>query len=352
MRRTSRLRLLPVVLLAPLAACSHTPSRPAAVGATTGPVTAASATAGSAMVTSSASASAPNSAGMTSTGPASTVRSEQAGGPPQCAESQLRASVDPRHIPGNGTPGKDGRLVHAVLIDFQNTSRSTCVLRGYPGAAIVDEAGHQVRQGTRTLHGPLLGLPAGQNVPAPVTLAPQAYAAAGVEGVDERNPGTAQAGCDAPRYPRILITPPNTFVPVPFTVGWPQCYSFEVHPVRALPEPPGEGLAAFVGDWSGHTRRLTVAPDGTANVVVDDGCCRRVYSSTMKLSNGRGTVIDGSATAILTQLQVAPGALGHSPVPKVGDIKTITIRNGVLTDPFFDATFCDATVSAPGTCGA
>jgi hypothetical protein len=239
-----------------------------------------------------------------------------------------------------------------VLIDFQNTSDSTCVLNGYPGAAIVDEAGHQVRQATRTPQGALLGLPVGQNAPTPVTLAPQAYASAGIEGVDERNPGTAQAGCEAPHYPRILITPPNTLIPVPFTVGWPRCYSFEVHAVRALPEPPPVGLAAFVGDWSGHTRRLTIAPDGTAAVLVDDGCCTRVYTSTMRLSNGRGTVIDGSATATLTQLRVNPGALGHGPVPKVGDTKTITIRNGVLTDPFFNVTFCDATVSTPGTCGA
>ncbi|HEX8092609.1 DUF4232 domain-containing protein [Jatrophihabitans sp.] len=346
---------MPVALLVPLAAaCSHAPSHPAAAGATTGVLTAASTAAGSATLTrqASASASSRHGAGTTSTGPAGTASSGPADGPARCAESQLRASIDPRHIPGNGTAGKDGRLLHAVLIDFQNTSRSTCVLDGYPGAAIVDEAGHQVRQATRTLQGPLLGLPVGQSVATPVTLAPQAYASAGLEGVDERNPGTAQAGCDAPHYPRILITPPNTFIPVPFTVGWPRCYSFEVHAVRALSEPPRVGLAAFVGDWSGHTRRLTVAPDGTAAVLVDDGCCTRVYTSKMKLSNGRGTVIDGSATATLTQLQVNPGALGHGPVPKVGDSRTITIRNGVLTDPFFNVTFCDATVSAPGTCGA
>jgi hypothetical protein len=349
--RTSRLMVvLSVAVLAPLAACSHTPSHPAAVRPTTSAGTAASTTTGAAVVGSSASAGAPTSAGLTSPGPAAS--SGQDGGPPRCAESQLRASVDPRHIPGNGTPGKEGRLLRAVLIDFQNTSRSTCVLQGYPGAAIVDEAGHQVRQATRTPHGPLVGLPAGQNVPAPVTLAPRAYASAGVEGVDERNPGTAQAGCDAPHYPRILITPPDTFVPVPFTVGWPRCYSFEVHPVRALPEPPAVGLAAFVGDWSGHTRRLTVTPDGTARVLVDDGCCTRVYTSTMRLSNAQGTVSDGSATATLTQLHVNPSALGHGPVPKVGDSKAVTIRDGVLTDPFFDVTFCDATVSAPGTCGA
>jgi hypothetical protein len=367
--------LLTIMLLTPLVACTHTgrdtgagtsttsaaASTPAAIGSATSSGAAsdtASGTASSAPSSGSPSAGTATPAGPASTGstahpssgPASS--SPAAGGLPWCVESQLRASIDPRHIPGNGTAGKNGRQLHAVMVDFQNTSRSTCVLNGYPGAAILDQTGHQVRQATRALHGQLFGLPTGQNFAPPVTLGPQAYAAAGIEGVDERNPGTAQAGCDAPRYPRILITPPNTYIPVPFAVGWPQCYSFEVHAVRALPDAPPVGLAAFVGEWVGHTRELTVAADGTATVSVDDGCCTRVYTSKMVLTNAGGTISDGRATATLTQLQITPGELGHGPVPKVGDSKTITIRNGILTDPFFDVTFCDAIQGANAACGA
>lgn len=151
-----------------------------------------------------------------------------------CLESQLRASIDPRHIPGNGTAGTDGRNRHAVLVDFRNISSRTCTLYGYPGAAIETASNQQVQQATRTLNGSLAGTGRLQTV----TLRPGAYAAAFLEGHDIRERGAAQAGCDAPKYPRILVTPPNTDTPVPFTAGWPVCYSFDVHPVRALTTPP------------------------------------------------------------------------------------------------------------------
>jgi len=125
-----------------------------------------------------------------------------------------------------------------VLIDFENTSSAACTLYGYPGAAIVDDAGAQIRQATRSLRGPLGGLPDSQDTPPRVQLQPHTFAAALVEGVDQKQAGAAQAGCDAPDYPQILITPPNTTTPVPFTVGWPKCYSFTVHPVRPLTDPP------------------------------------------------------------------------------------------------------------------
>lgn len=347
--RVPRLPVLMVLLLVPLTACKHSAGNTAA-GVSTPAVNGSVTTAASAGTASAPRSSASATPAQTTSGSAAPRPST--GAVPMCAESQLRASIDPRHIPGNGTPGKDGRVRHAVLIDFQNTSTSTCVLNGYPGAAIVDEAGRQVRQAVRTLNGGLLGLTTGQHTAPPVTLAPRAYAAAGVEGVDEHDLGTVQAGCDAPRYPRILVTPPNTEIPVPFTVGWPRCYSFEVHAVRALPDGPEDGLAAFVGSWTGHTRLLTVAPDGTANASVNDGCCTLVYTSQMRLTNARGNSTEATATAVLTQVHVTPGQLGDRPMPKVGDSKTISIRNGILTDPFFDVIFCDDSQGAQASCGA
>jgi hypothetical protein len=125
-----------------------------------------------------------------------------------------------------------------VVVDFENTSSSSCTLFGYPGAAVVDASGKQTQQAKRTLRGPLGGLPTGQGNPVAVRLRPHEYASALIEGTDQQERGAAQAGCDAPKNPRILVTPPNTRTAVPFTVGWPQCYSFTVHPVRALPDPP------------------------------------------------------------------------------------------------------------------
>ncbi|HEX2903021.1 MAG TPA: DUF4232 domain-containing protein [Jatrophihabitans sp.] len=150
----------------------------------------------------------------------------------------MRASIDPRHIPGNGTVDRLGRTQHAVLVDFANISTASCLLTGYPGAAVVADNGRQIQQARRTLRGPLGGLPSTENTPPQVTLNPGGYAAAFLEGVGQKQIGAAQAGCDAPNYPRILVTPPNTTVPVPFTVGWPKCYSFDVHPVRPVSAPP------------------------------------------------------------------------------------------------------------------
>ncbi len=154
-----------------------------------------------------------------------------------CAESQLRASIDPRHIPGNGTLDATGATKKGVIVDFENTSKTTCTLIGYPGAATVNAAGAQITQATRTLRGDLDGLPKGSNKIPAVALAPGHYAAAMIEGVDTRKAGAAQAGC-AETLPRILVTPPNTRIAVPFKVAWPACYSFDVHPVMALPIAP------------------------------------------------------------------------------------------------------------------
>jgi hypothetical protein len=154
-----------------------------------------------------------------------------------CAESQLRASIDPRHIPGNGTLDATGATKKGVIVDFENTSKTTCTLIGYPGAATVNAAGTQITQATRTLRGDLDGLPKGSNKIPAVALAPGHYAAAMIEGVDTRKAGAAQAGC-AETVPRILVTPPNTRIAVPFKVTWPACYSFDVHPVMALPIAP------------------------------------------------------------------------------------------------------------------
>jgi hypothetical protein len=154
-----------------------------------------------------------------------------------CAESQLRATIDPRHIPGNGTLDANGATKKGVIVDFENTSRTTCRLIGYPGAATVNAAGRQITQASRTLRGELDGLPTGSNKIPAVSLAPGHYAGAMIEGVDTRKQGAAQAGC-AETLPRILVTPPNTRIAVPFTVPWPACYSFDIHPVVALPIAP------------------------------------------------------------------------------------------------------------------
>jgi len=209
-----------------LAACSSAPASSSEAASSSGetgqPATAATTAAGS-------PTGAPHTSAAGRPGGTSTTTN--------CAESQLRASIDPRHIPGNGTLDANRATKKGVLVDFENTSTTTCRLVGYPGAATVNAAGRQITQATRTLRGDLGGLPEGSNKIPAVSLAPGHYAAAMIEGVDTKKQGAAQAGCSE-TLPRILVTPPNTRIAVPFTVSWPACFSFDVHPVMALPSAP------------------------------------------------------------------------------------------------------------------
>ncbi len=144
-----------------------------------------------------------------------------------CKEKQLRASIEHTAIPGNGTHGE-----RAVIVDFTNTSNSTCVLYGYPGAAVLNASKQQVTEAKRTIRGRLLGYAPGHDTLVHVTLKPGQVANAGIEGTNQQEQGAAQAGCDADPNPQIEVTPPNTRTPVPFDVTWPICYSFTVHPVN------------------------------------------------------------------------------------------------------------------------
>ena len=181
------------------------------------------------------------------TGPAGTVTSTVTGtggsgpGPSttvaQCAESQLRASIDPRPVRNSTTTGPHADF--AIIVDFRNTSGTPCRMYGYPGAALLDSTGKQVKQAQRTIRGQLLGLPTSQSTLPTVILRPGAYASAGIEGVNQQQVGAAQAGCAA-RYPKLLLTPPNTRVAVPFAVSWPVCFSFTVHPTDLESHPPSQ----------------------------------------------------------------------------------------------------------------
>ncbi len=166
----------------------------------------------------------------TASTPHSTPRSQPAAiaTTTECAASQLSVTIDPRHIPGNGTPGIDGRLVHAVLVDFQNTSARSCTLRGYPGAAILGSDGSQLQQAQRTTADPY-----GRTQVSTVTLRPQRFAAAYIVGQNSNQSGNCGGS-----FPHLLVTPPNTFSSTTLPAGWSKCYTFLVHPVQALPDAP------------------------------------------------------------------------------------------------------------------
>lgn len=208
-----------------LAACTGSSGGGASSAVSTSTPPSVTTTTASATVTAGAKATVRVSTPAASSSSARQSGSGGSSGVPVCRESQLKASIDAKPVGGSA------KNDFAQIVLFQNTSSSACTVHGYPGAALVNSSGKQVKQATRTIRGKRLGLPASVHTLPTVVLKPGKVASAGLEGVNQKQQGAAQAGC-ADTYPRVLVTPPNTDTAVPFTLRWPVCYSFTVHPIN------------------------------------------------------------------------------------------------------------------------
>ena len=179
---TGRLALTAAALIctAAVAGCasSGSSSQPATSGSTTpaSPTTAAPA----------------SSSGNT---PAVASPSSPAAGPAACPTSSLRVKL-------GAAQGYAGGVY--VVLDFTNTSGSTCTLYGYPGVSLV--SGPPYTQ---------IGLAAKRSTSTPrklVTLAPGATANAQLQIVDALN--YPPASCGPTKATALKIYPPNQTVPV------------------------------------------------------------------------------------------------------------------------------------------
>lgn len=112
---------------------------------------------------------------------------------------------------------------NGLLIVFTNTSRQTCSLFGYPGAAVLDLKDKQIVQAKRTLEGYLGSC--GCKTPEHIALKPGAAASAVVE-------GSNGGGDECLRGRAVLVTPPNTQKSTKFSFEDYSC-DFQVHPVAA-----------------------------------------------------------------------------------------------------------------------
>ncbi|MST33891.1 DUF4232 domain-containing protein [Acidimicrobiaceae bacterium USS-CC1] len=140
-----------------------------------------------------------------------------------CTGSQLRTTE--KHWPG-GYLGYGLGHSGAVIL-FTNTSRRTCSLHGYPGAAGINSSGIQVTQARRTPSGYLGGLWGTTTAAPTVTLTPGDTASATIEGTD--NPVGNATTC--PTLAGLLVTPPNTSVPVHLPAAPADCSGLVIHPV-------------------------------------------------------------------------------------------------------------------------
>jgi hypothetical protein len=122
-----------------------------------------------------------------------------------------------------------GAMGHvSLLLVFQNTGGSTCVLRDYPGAELTGQAGTAALNAKRTLSGHLGGA-VGLAKPPTVVLAPGGDASAVLEWSDVQT----GAGCAMQNPVSLLVTPPNTTQTSTLSIspGTQVCSGLEVHPV-------------------------------------------------------------------------------------------------------------------------
>ena len=144
--------------------------------------------------TPAASPSAPTATSSSNT-PAVVAPSSSAAGTPACATSALQVKL-------GSSDGYAGGVY--VIIDFTNTSGSTCTLFGYPGVSLV--TGPPYKQ---------IGLAAKRSTSSPkklVTLAAGAIANAQLQIVDALN--FPSATCGPTKATALKIYPPNQTEPV------------------------------------------------------------------------------------------------------------------------------------------
>jgi hypothetical protein len=122
--------------------------------------------------------------------------------------------------------------------------------------------------------------------------------------------------------------------------------------VRGIDKPASgrADLAVFAGVWGGHTRTLRITPRGRGKMSVSYGCCFRVINLSFRLSRVRGTYMSARARARVTRVRVFnPQVLGGH-VPRVGQVRTLRLKRGIITEPFLGLNYCGA--ANAGNCGA
>ena len=112
-------------------------------------------------------------------------------------------------------------------------------------------------------------------------------------------------------------------------------------------------LRPFEGKWIGHTRTLTVDRSGLAKELISDGCCQLVIRLTTRLSHPRrigGSIV---ATATVVRARIFDrGAFAGRPPPRAGDHGRFTLRRGIISEGLTQTTYCNASASRLGRCGA
>jgi hypothetical protein len=122
--------------------------------------------------------------------------------------------------------------------------------------------------------------------------------------------------------------------------------------VRGIDKPATgrAGLDVFSGLWGGHTRSLRITRTGRARLRFSLGCCNRVIDLSFRLSRPRGTYSNARARARVTRVRVFDRQALGGHVPRVGQVGTVRLKRGIVTEPFLGLNYCDE--ASAGKCGA
>jgi hypothetical protein len=115
-------------------------------------------------------------------------------------------------------------------------------------------------------------------------------------------------------------------------------------------------LASFTGTWQGHPRTLKITRTGYAEERISLGLGHFVIALRFHLSRPTGTPHDARATATVTAVRVGNTSAftAARPPPRVGESRTIRLRDGVLTETLTGANYCGPTAGdwIDAGCGA
>jgi hypothetical protein len=79
---------------------------------------------------------------------------------------------------------------------------------------------------------------------------------------------------------------------------------------------------------------------------VDSGCCHRAITARFRVLHVSGTTSEADATIRFTYFRAEKGAFRRP--PRAGDVATLRLRHGVVTDDATKITFCATNVDRCG----
>jgi hypothetical protein len=92
-------------------------------------------------------------------------------------------------------------------------------------------------------------------------------------------------------------------------------------------------LDTFAGSWQAHARSLKITRTGNGREWFTLGLGRFVFALRFHVSQPRGTPDDATAIATVTAVRIGDRSVFSAarPAPRVGESRTIRIRDGVIT---------------------